>query len=163
MAAPKGDIENKIRDILLADSNFDSLKAAVRGFQYTVPLAWFPFAEVTITSEAEPSEQTGLVIRTYLGAIRFNTSEQEVITLTARKVDVPGYLTVQELVDSCVKLFGQRVNRDLAGLTGASWAVRRFIIGGNIEYGIDSRTARQNSFQNYGVVSFSCEIQEAKT
>lgn len=167
MASPKETIEGQIADIVLADANFASLKMLTIGLLWRVPVDFFPLCEVLIANEQDADQRTGQVIRQYLGAIRFNVivSDTPTATANARKVTVPSYLQVTDFVNAAVQLFNQQANFDLGGLTGSDpvdWAVRRFMIETSVEYGIESRTGREDNYENYGTVPFICETQEAK-
>lgn len=163
MAIPKEDIENQIADTLLADTAFASLAMLTIGYLYQVPTAYFPLCEVGIFSERDVEERTGLLIRQYGGTIRFDVIVASMVTTTAnpKKVVVPSYQAVSQYVNATIQLFKQQVNRDLNGLTGATWAVRWIELGANAEYGLDSRV-QENSYENYGLVPFVVETQEAK-
>lgn len=161
--AIKDDIEDRMADTLLADPAFVSLAMVTIGYLYQVPLAYFPLCEVTVFSEQAVMERTGLIIRHLTGTIRFDVIAASMLTTTAtpRKVIVPSYRQVSAYVNAAIELFKQQVNRDLNGLTGPTWAVRQIEIGDNAEYGLDSRI-QENSYENYGAVPFTVEIQEAK-
>ncbi len=164
MASPKADIEERVADIILADAAFVSLKMLTIGLLWRVPVDYLPLCEVLVASEQEAEQRTGLVIRQYLGVIRFSVivSDTPAATANPRKVKVPSYLDAASLVNAAVQLFDKQVNFDLGALVGANWAVRRFMVETNVEYGIDSRTGREDSYENYGAVPFICETQEAK-
>jgi len=163
MASPKAQIEQRIRDLMIAESDFDSLNYIIRGFPYLVPEAWFPIAQILIPSESTISEQTGLNIREYVGFIRFDFRMQDNPQITGRKVDLPSYLSVEEMVNAAVQFFRQLSNRKLNNLLESGvWAVRDFELGSEAEYGLDSRV-RENNFENYGLTPFRCETQEVKT
>ena len=159
----KDDIEDRIADTLLADPAFASLAMLTVGYLYQVPLAYFPLCEVTVFAEQAVTERTGLIIRQLTGTIRFDVLTASMLTTTAnpRKVVVPSYRQVSAYVNAAIQLFKQRVNRDLGGLVGSTWAVRQIEMGDNVEYGLDSRI-QTNSYENFGAVPFSVEIQEAK-
>lgn len=161
--AIKDDIETRIADLILADAAFASLAMLSIGYLYQVPLAYFPLCEVTVFSEQAVTERTGLIIRQLTGTIRFDVLTASMVTTTAhpKKVIVPSYREVSAYVNAAIQLFKKQVNRDLNGLTGATWAVRSIDIGDNVEYGLDSRI-QANSYENYGAVPFVVEIQEAK-
>lgn len=161
--AIKDDIEDRIADTILADTAFNALKMVTIGYLYQVPLAYFPLCEVTVFAEQAVMERTGLIIRQLSGTVRFDVIAASMITTTAhpRKVVVPSYREVSAYVNAAIQLFKKQVNRDLNGLTGATWAVRQIEIGDHAEYGLDSRS-QDNSYENYGAVPFVVEIQEAK-
>jgi hypothetical protein len=161
--AIKDDIEDRIADLILADTAFSSLAMVTIGYLYQVPLAYFPLCEVTVFAEQAVTERTGLIIRQLTGTIRFDVLSASQIATTShpRKIIVPSYRQVSAYVNAAIQLFKRQANRDLNGLSGATWAVRQIALGDNVEYGLDSRI-QENSYENYGVIPFSVEIQEAK-
>lgn len=167
MATPKEDIENAVADIILADATFSSIAMLTIGFLYQVPLVYYPLCEVTINTELKVGERTGLIIRNYVGVIRFDVivSDKPTTTANPRKVVIPSYTTVAGFVGGAVRLFNQQANRRLGDLTGTGpdWAVRDFQVQETIEYGIDQRSGREDSYENFGSVPFICETQEARS
>ncbi len=161
--AIKDDIEDRVADTILANTAFSTLAMLTVGYLYQVPLAYFPLCEVTVFAEQAVMERTGLIIRQLTGTIRFDVMTASMVTTTAhpKKIIVPSYREVSAYVNAAIHLFKQSANRDLGGLTGATWAVRQIALGDNVEYGLDSRI-QANSYENYGAVPFVVEIQEAK-
>lgn len=161
--AIKDDIEDRMADTILADTAFSTLAMLTVGYLYQVPLAYFPLCEVTVFAEQAVMERTGLIIRQLTGTIRFDVMTASMVTTTAnpKKIIVPSYREVSAYVNAAIQLFKKQVNRDLNGLTGATWAVRQIALGDSVEYGLDSRI-QENSYENYGAIPFSVEIQEAK-
>lgn len=169
MAEAKDAIEDTVADTLLADSSFDAIAKLTIGFLYQVPLAYYPLCEVTINTEQDTGERTGLIIRNYLGVIRYDVivSDKPEVTANPRKVIVPSYRTVADFVSATVQLFNRQANRKLGDLTGTddgtAWAVRDFRVLGAVEYGIDQRSGREDNYENFGSIPFICETQEARS
>lgn len=164
MTPKKETIENKIVDIILADSDFASIAVATIGFLFRVPEDYYPLCQVVITGSNEAAQQqTGLNIEEFTGFIRFDLRQQDTPTVNSRKVVVTSYQSVTDLVDATVRLFRENANRKLQNLNESGvWAVRRFTLQGTTEYGVDQRI-RENDYENFGVIPFVVETQEARS
>ena len=169
MTAAKEAIEQKIIDLMLAESALDGLRVIFRGLPYAVAQEHYPFAEVLIESERTESVMTGnLHRRVYDGVITINVRGQDAIQVANRTATVESYRTVQTLVDAIIDLFKRPANLTLADLTFSNGAVLGFQIGTQAEYGISIRyrsgsvraQARANAYDNMGSVTFSCITQE---
>jgi hypothetical protein len=156
------DIENQIITLMKADSDFDDVNF-VRGAAYMLPVGWFPVCEVYVFQERALDEETGFLVRQFRGVIQFSDYQADgAMTLTSRVAVVTAYAAVREHAYNCADLFRQSVNRDLADLSGTDWAVRRFDIINDIEYGFSNRTQRVDDYENFAKLEFVVETQEAK-
>jgi hypothetical protein len=163
MSTAKLTIENKIRDLILAEADpLSQLKVVVRGVAYKLPSSLYPFAQVFITGETTESELSGnYKERVYSGVVSVHVSQADALTVTARSADVSSYTLVQDLVDALVELLSKPVNATLGGLVFTNGTVNQFIVGGSeIEYGVADSESRQNNYENYGAVPFIARTTE---
>lgn len=163
MTIPHREIQKKIRDIILADTFYSSLQAVIIGYLFRLPDDMFPNCTVVIPGENEGDERTGVVVSQYTGSIRFDVKVIDDLTVTNRAVDVPSYMAIEDYIHHTKGLFRQESNINLQGLNETDvWAVRYFQLLGEITYGIDSRI-RENDYENFGSITFICEVQEKRT
>jgi len=154
-------IEDAIIAVMKADSSFDAVKAFVIGFQYKVPLFMYDYCEVAVVSETSPSEETGGIIRAFAGTIRFDVlAIDHTQALVDRQATALSYSIVKAYINRAVQLFRQNANRTLSDLAGDDWSVQSFEILDDVEYGIDSRADRENSYENFGAIPWVCEVLE---
>lgn len=165
MPTPKHDIENKIADLMIDDSDFDAISTFVIGYLYEVPDAYYPLVEINIFGEEDIQETLQLKVRRYYGSIRFDIRavSMSVAGDNARKRIASSYTTIQDYVDDAIDLFSRKSVYTLENLSGSNWAVRQFQIVGDVEYGIDARSDLLDSYENFGILPFICEIQQEKT
>jgi hypothetical protein len=166
MSTAKLTIENKIRDLILAEAEpLSQLKVVVRGVAYKLPSSLYPFAQVFITGEVTESELSGnLKERVYSGAVTVHVSQADLLSVASRSADVGSYTLVQSLVDALVELLSRPTNANLGGLTFADGSVTQFVVGeSEIEYGIAESESRQNNYENFGAVPFVARTLEVIT
>lgn len=159
----KTDIENAIRTIMLADSEFNRLKAIFRGVPLKVPLQFYPYAEIVITNWVNHDLLTGgFQVREYRGQARFWDKAQDMPEVVARAANVDSYVVIQELVDAFVYRFTLSANKTLGGLTFSGTPqghVQAFEPFGGL-YGYEDRETKPNNIDNFGIVDFSCRTLE---
>ena len=111
---PPGDtmadrIENKLRDLLLASSDFDECKVFYRGEPGFVPVKLYPFVIVFLREESEAvgqdgyEESTGMRYFRYEGYISLEVLFKDSGTLMPdgnRRADVGTYLRAKELTQA---------------------------------------------------------------
>jgi len=111
---PPGDtmqdrIEEKLRDLLIASSDFDELKVFYRGEPGFVPVKLYPFAIVFLSEENEAigsegySESTGMRYYRYDGYVTFEVLFKDTTSLMPdedRKANVGTYLRAKELTQA---------------------------------------------------------------
>jgi hypothetical protein len=161
MAAGTTAIKQRIVDLMIANSDHDSVLVFFQGVPYRVPIQYYPFCMVAIINEATEGRTTGnRHQRVYQGVIEFEAILQDNYTVTTRQAIIPSSATVDTLVNATIELFKTAANQRLNALTFTGGAVDEFIIGEQAEYGIEPATDREDSLNNFGIVPFVCRTWE---
>lgn len=161
-------IENRILDILTADTSLDRVQMFIRGLALgrSIPTQYYPYVEVLITGWTPGKMMTGgLIERTYAGVIRVSTQvvDEPPTPDANRRAVIPSYAEVQRLANNILGILSRSANQKLGGLLSTDtpqWAVQMFLLD-NGQYGIDAE--RVTTLENFTEQPFSCRVQEAYT
>lgn len=167
MTASATTIEDKIAEIMLADSALDDLKLVIRGVPYSVPTQYCPYALVVIATEEVVGKLTGgKREKAYTGVIQVNIPHnQDFLVVVDRTARIASYAQVHELIAAIVALFSKTANQQLGNLAVTGGAVREILIGDDlVVYGerteADEESPRVNTF-NFGEVPFVVRTMES--
>lgn len=146
-------IEDKIIDLMIADSNFDSV-FFIQGVALNVPAQFYPNCEVHILTARTVESYTGnWYQKSYTGEARFYGRYQDKLAFSSRRAIVPSAAEVSSLVRYFTALFETTANKNLQGLTAADFAVTNIMLT-DLTYGWEQRDQRTNNWDNFGAVRF---------
>lgn len=163
MAIPMDAIEDRIKTLMAADSNFDGWDI-MAGFPLGVPDDWFPLVEITVVSGSATSEQSGgWHIFTYSGSVRFHSPMVDEIVTDGRLHTEMAIRTLRAKINAVRTLLRVPANRDLNGLSDTGWAVREIVVSNDEDYGFNPRSERSDDYLLVGSVAIEIETQEVVT
>lgn len=161
----KREIENKMIDLMKAETALADVVAFMRGTAGELPASYFPHVAILIQGEDPGGRLTGNFKRgTLIGEIAVHVLLQDVPIIVDREVTMPSYEATQDLADPIVDMFNDEDNNTLGNLTGSdgrkSWAVTGFQLITPIVYGFAVwGQQRPDLFTNYARISFSVDVQ----
>lgn len=146
-------IEDKIIDLMVADSNFNSV-FFIQGVALNVPAMYYPNCEVHILSARTVESYTGnWYQKSYVGEARFYDRYQDKLAFSNRRAIVPSAAGVSSMVRFFTTLFETTANKDLQDLQGADFKVINIVLQ-DLTYGWEQRDQRANNWDNFGAVRF---------
>lgn len=153
------ELEQKIIDLMIAASAFNSVVVFVRGVAPgSIPIAYSPLAEVFITSEAEGEHDTQVHRYRYSGTIAFSAQLLDVIQPVARVATIASHDAVVALANAAVLLLnGTQTLGSFVSLDGKE-RVQRVDVS-SPRYNIAESRARPDNLENLAHVGFTLHTQ----
>lgn len=115
-------IEERIRDLCLADHGFDPVRVMYRGEPQLIPVKLYPFATIFMRREGEAQNQEGMTDDTgpvrywrydgYISVEVLVPDTRGLIPDEDRKADVPSYIAAKTLIQTAKKAIRGWVDPD---------------------------------------------------
>jgi len=150
-------IEDKIRDLFIADSDLNDVQLFFIGEPLFIRTADYPCVIIFVESQVPFTEETGIWVYRYGGYVATETRLTDTYKPKDRKADMDSLLLIRRLLDAASK--NLEANLTLNNLIEGDETVRRIITAEKI-YSIVNR---QDNILNRGDFNFLVETQRPRT